>query len=175
MRQYLWPTVLCLILWLLMTAVFPVWWDIRYVPNLLLAGILVLAVTDISFRWFWWAVLAGAVLDVEASLLFGSYALMLPLLYIGVRMTFLKLVPADRIYLALPGAYIAASAFLAIWVSVYGLLARQVGWPIEPIPVYTSLGAWVVSVATGAILTLVIYTAWLEVLHRVDRPLRLRR
>jgi hypothetical protein len=58
-----------------MTAVLPVWLDVRYVPNLLLAGILVLAVTDISFKWFLWAVLAGFILDLESSLLFGSYAL----------------------------------------------------------------------------------------------------
>jgi hypothetical protein len=175
MRHYLWPTILCFILWLLMTAVLPVWLDVRYVPNLLLAGILVLAVTDISFKWFLWAVLAGFILDLESSLLFGSYALILPLIYMVARGLFLRLVPADRIYIALPATYVGASAVLALWVSVYGILARQIGWPIEPIPAYTGFGVWLVSVVVGAALTLIVYTIWLEILHRVDRPLRLRR
>ena len=77
--------------------------------------------------------------------------------------------------MALPLAYIVSELMLTLWIYVVGLFATVIGWPIAPLfslrgGVYTIL-----SLIVGGVLSVVIYVIWLEITHRFDKPLRLRR
>jgi hypothetical protein len=175
MKSIFWPILLFVTLWIIMIAVLPVWVDGRYVPNLILAGTLVLAVTYFDGRTLLVVSLFGLFLDIHSSLLMGSYALALPFLCWITHFSFTHFIPSDRIYIALPLTYVVTELILKLWVYVVGLFAAVVGWPIAPLfslrgGVYTLL-----SLLVGGVLSVGIYLLWLEITHRFDKPLRLRR
>lgn len=175
MKSILWPTILLITLWTIMVAVLPAWMSPQYVPNLILAGVLVLAVADLDSRVLGLVALFGFFLDVHSSLLIGSYAIALPLLYIVVHFVFKHFVPSDHIYFALPTAYIVTELALKVWLYIAGLFASVVGWPITPLFSVRNGGYIVLSLFAGGVLCFGVYIVWLEVTHRFDKPLRLRR
>lgn len=175
MRSIFWPIALFIILEIVMQAVLAVWLPVQFVPNLLTAGVLILALAHVPAQsWFWIAVCAGALIDMQSSLLFGSYMLGFGMVYLGVQSIFPRFVPAERVYVALPAAYVVSSIFLLAWVLLIGRFASLLGWPIVPTFSLAAGGPWVFSVIAGAVSTLVVYILWLEILHQFDRPLRLK-
>ncbi len=175
MKSILWPILLLIALWVIMTAVFPVWMSGRYVPNLVLAGVLVLGLTHFDGRTLVLSAVFGLFLDIHSSLLIGSYALALPFLFWLIHAAYARFVPSDHMYIALPATYVVSELMLKVWLSVVGLFAVVLGWPIGPLfslngAVYTML-----SLVVGGVLTVVVYVVWLEITHRFDKPLRLRR
>lgn len=175
MKSIIWPTILLLTLWVVMVAVLPAWINLRYVPNLILAGVLVLAITDLDSRVLGLVAIFGFFLDVQSSLLIGSYAVGLPVLYMAVHFSFKHFVPSDRIYIALPASYILTELILKVWLYLVGFLASVVGWPVVPLFSLRGGGYTVLSLLIGGLMSFGIYIVWLEVTHRFDKPLRLRR
>lgn len=175
MRSFFWPIILLLVLWVLMVYVLPSWVAVQYVPNLVLTGLLVLAITDANFRFYWLAFVVGFLLDVYTSLLIGSFALSLPFVYLIVRYAYKEFIPADKIYVALPITSLIIHILLKFWIVGVGFIGYNIGWPVRPVVTIRSLVAVGVAGVLAAIASLVIYLIWLEVLHRFDRPLRLRR
>lgn len=175
MKSILWPTLLLITLWVIMTAILPGWMSARYVPNLILAGVLVLAVTHFDGRTIVLTAVFGLFLDIHSSLLMGSYTLAFPLLYWLTHFIFVRFVPSDRMNVALPVTYMITELLLKGWVYGIGLLATLVGWPIQPL--FTLHGGLYsfFSLVMGGVLSVAIYVVWLEITHRFDKPLRLRR
>jgi hypothetical protein len=167
--------ILMLALWLLMTAVLPAWLDVRFIPNLVLAGALVLAVANPDQRGLLVVAVLGLILDMQGSLVIGSFTIGLCLLYASVQALFRRFVPADRVYLALPLTFIASHILLGLWIFVIGLAASNAQWPVQPQFAVHATPAYLVTLLIGAVLTLGIYLLWLEVMQRAERPLRLHR
>ncbi len=175
MKSYFWPLLLLFVLWLAMTAVLPIWASHPWVPNLLLAGVLTLAVTDVALRWRWIIPLAGLMLDIHTGLLIGSFTIGFSFVYILAEYIFRKFIPASRFYFALPLAFFISRILLELWNMVLGFFAYNLGWPVQIIPLWYAPASKVLALIIGALGTVVLYVVWLEVLHRFDRPIRLRR
>lgn len=174
MRTFLWPTILITVLWLCMVAVLPAWVPAQYVPNIVLAGLLVLAITDTELKFYPVACLVGIFMDVQTGLLFGSFALGYGLVYIGSRAAFKRFVPADRALVFLPLAVVLAKLFLGTWLFFIGFFAGSLGFAIVPHYATQNISAYVITAVVEAGLALVIYVLWLETMHRFSRPLRMR-
>lgn len=175
MKSILWPILLFVTLWIIMTAVLPAWIGVRYVPNLILAAALVLAITYFDGRTLLVVSVFGLFLDIHSSLLIGSYALALPFLYWITHFSFAHFIPSDHIYIALPLTYIATELLLKLWIYAVGLFAIVVGWPVAPLFSLRGGAYTILSLVAGGVLSVVIYLIWLEITHRFDKPLRLRR
>lgn len=168
------PALLLSGAWLLQTAVLSVWFGAAYAPNVVLCVLLVFAVTDSELRFFWLAAFASLVLDVQNRLVIGSFTFGIPLCYLIVAAASRHLLRSDRIYVSLPILYLAIRLFLHVWIFAVGFVAGFLGWELRPLFSFRQEFAWVWSSIVGAGLTVVIYFVWLEVLHRAERPIRLR-
>lgn len=172
----LYPSIILMfLLWLVMTVLLPAWFGARFIPNLVLVGVLVMAVTESDWRGLVLAAMFGLVLDAQSNLLVGSYTLGLCLLYFSTRGLFSRFVPTDRVYLALPIGYVVSQVLLQLWILVVGMLARNMGWQVNPLLRAHVSPIYLVTLAIGGIFTLVLYIVWLEFFQRVERPLRLKR
>lgn len=175
MRSTFWPLLFLLCLWLVMTSSLPVLVDTSFVPNLILAGAIVFAATDIEAKWVILVGVFGLLLDIQSSLLVGSFCLGLVGLYILVRYIFMYIVPSSRVQVALPLVYIGASILLQAWLWLFGVFAGKIGWPVWPASIVFVMHLnWWVTALMGGILTLLLYVLWLEILHRIDRPIRIK-
>ncbi len=173
MRPYFWPLLFLTFIWLLNIAVLPVFLQVNFVPNLVLAGIVVLAITDVETRWIWLAAFFGLLLDAQSSVLYGSFTLGLVSIYLMVKYIFIIIVPSSHIHLAIPFAYIVGNLVLQVWIWILGIFAGKLGWPVWP-SIYdlAHLRWWMASVVGGGF-ALLFYIVWLEILHRLKRPIRM--
>lgn len=173
-RSVLLPSIILLCAWVLQAAVFGVWFGAAYAPNMVLCVLLVYAVTDAELRYFWLAVLAAVFLDIQNRLVVGSFAIGIPLAYVFAAAISRQVLRSDRIYVTLPVLYLGVRLFLHAWIFLVGYFAGLLGYDLRPIFSIRQELAWLWSSLVGAGLTMVVYFFWLELLHRIDRPLRLR-
>ncbi len=174
MRPYYLPTVILLCLWLVQIAIFPVFFASPLAPNLFLCALLVFAVTDFDLRYFWLSIGAAIILDVQNRLVIGSFALSVPLLYILAASASKQFLRGDRMYVVVPALYMVGRFIIHIWVYFVGYFASILGWDTPPLFSFRQELAWVWGTLAGAVLTVIFYFIWLELLHRTDKPLRLR-
>ncbi len=168
------PGIILLGAWVLQSAVFGTWFGAAYAPNLVLCVLLVYAVTDTELRYFWLAVLAAVFLDVQNRLIVGSFAIGIPLAYMFAAAISRQVLRSDRIYVTLPVLYLGVRLFLHAWIFLVGYIAGLLGYELRPIFSFHQELAWMWSSLVGAGFTMVVYFFWLELLHRIDRPIRLR-
>ena len=156
-----------------MVVVLPTFVQTHFVPNLILAGVIVLAITDAEARWILLVAIFGLLLDLESSLLFGSFGLGLVGVYLLVRYIFMHIVPSSRVHLAIPLIYLGSSIILWVWLWLFGVFAGKLGWPIGlSISLIAHISWWLVA-CLGGFCTLLLYILWLEILHRIDKPIRM--
>lgn len=163
------------ILWLCTAVVLPAWVGVLWIPRLVLAGVLVLAVTDNEFKWQWCAPAAGLIFDFSTGVLPGTYMIGFSIIYILARASFYRIVPSDKIIPALGVAFVLATLLLGVWMSVVGVLATALGYSILPTSLWRMPRAELIRTGVGAILTVGVYLIWLEFVHMFSRPIRLRR
>ncbi len=173
MRTIFWPLLFLSVLWLIMVVGLPTFVQTHFVPNLILAGVIVLATTDAEARWILLVAVFGLLLDLESSLLFGSFGLGLVGMYLLVRYIFMHIVPSSRVYTAIPLVYVGANIILQVWLWLFGMFASKLGWPIWPgLSLLSHISWWILS-CIGGFCTLLLYVLWLEILHRIDKPIRM--
>lgn len=166
--------MLC-VLWLCTAVVLPAWFGVVWIPRLVLSGLLVLAATDIEFKWHWCAPAAGLVYDFSTGALPGTYMIGFSVIYILVRVSFFRIVPSDKIIPSLGLAFILATILLGMWMYFIGFVATALGYPIIPIHIWNMPIPELVRAGIGALTTVGIYLIWLEFLHTFSKPIRLRR
>lgn len=163
------------VLWLCTAVVLSSWVGVLWVPRLVLAGILVLAVTDNEFKWQWCAPVAGLVFDFSSGVLPGAYMIGFSIIYILVRVSFYRIVPSDKILPALGVTFVLATLLLGLWISAVGVLAAALGYSILPTSVWHMPQTELIRTGMGAVATIGIYLIWLEFVHMFSKPIRLRR
>lgn len=174
MRSIFWPTIFLLVLCILWGTALPIWLEPVFIPNLLLGGLMVLAMTDADADWFLLAPLFGLWLDFQSNVLIGSYSVGFLGIYLVTRYLFRHIVPSSRIHFAIPITFIFGSGVLQAWLWLYGVFASKLGWPIVPsLSMFTHFTWWVVC-GLGSALAVLMYIFWLEIMHRFDRPIRMR-
>lgn len=174
MRSLFWPAGLLICLGVLTEHVLAVWFPPSYVPNLLFAGVLVLALSDDRRSTFWLVAATGAYMDLATGLLFGTYTLGFTFLYAAAQFVFFRFVPSEQIYVALPAAYVVGSVILLAWVFCMGAVASLLGWPITPSLSLAQFSSRFFGAVLGAVLSLGIYVVWLELLHRTGKSVRFK-
>lgn len=163
------------VLWLCTAVVLPAWMDVLWIPRLVLAGVLVLAVTDNEFKWQWCAPIVGLVFDFSTGVLPGTYMIGFSIIYILARVSFYRIVPSDKILPALGVTFVLATLLLGVWTSVVGALATAFGYPIVPTSIWRIPQTELIRTGLGAIASVGIYLMWLEFVHMFSKPIRLRR
>lgn len=163
------------VLWLCTAVILPAWFDVLWVPRLVLSGLLVLAVTDSDFKWQWCAPFAGLVFDLSTGALPGTYMIGFCIIYILVRVSFFRVIPSDKTLPALALAFALATVFLGLWISLVGMLTAALGYPVIPTNMWYMPLLELTRTGVGMVLTVCIYLVWLEFLHMFSRPIRLRR
>lgn len=175
MRSIWWPVSLLLVLWLCATVILPAWFGTLWVPRLVLAGLVVLAVTDIEFKWYWCAPAAGLVYDITTGVLPGTYMVAFAFLYIFVRTIFFRVVPSDKIVPAVGVAFIVATVLLGVWLGLVSAIAIAFNYPIVPMSTWSVFKMEFARTLIGAAAAIGIYLIWLEFIHMFSKPIRLRR
>lgn len=173
-RTFLLPSIMLVGAWMLQSTVLTVWFGAAYAPNVVLSVLLVFAVTDAELRYFWLAVLAAVCLDIQNRLVIGSFTIGIPLGYVCAAAVSRQILRSDRIYVSLPVLYLVVRLFLHAWIYFVGFIAGFMGYELRPLFSFQQEFAWVWSSLLGAGATMLMYFVWLELQHRIDRPLRLR-
>ncbi|MBP9686712.1 MAG: hypothetical protein KBD66_02850 [Candidatus Doudnabacteria bacterium] len=173
-RSFFVPILMLVCAWVLQVTVLAAWFGAAYAPNLVLCVLLVFAVTDADLRYFWLSVVTALFLDLQNRLVIGSFSLAVPLCYVFVAALSRQILRSDRIYITLPVLYFVVRLFLHGWIYFVGFVAGFMGYELRPLFSFRQEFVWVGSSIVGAGLTVVVYFFWLELLHRLDRPIRLR-
>lgn len=163
------------ILWLLQAAVFPVFVQSYLVPRLVLAGLVVLAVSEERWSVPWMVLVVGVWMDLVSGQLVGAYTVGLLTLYYVLHKLQESVLPTSYRYLAVVGLSMLLSLLLDLWIVAYSWLGGKFGWQIVAGNYFTlQLNTGWRLFLTGAI-SFFLYLFWQELSHRLSRPLRMRR
>ncbi len=170
MKKY--PEIIFLgALWLCEAAVFPVIFSPLSMPRLILAGLVVLAMSDESQEFFLPILLVGLWLDNATGLLFGSHTFALVFFYEFLRYAQKNYFPSSYRYFQVIAISVLFSILMDVWIWGYGLLASKLGWIVSLHDFFGLQLASSLRLFTTGVLAFVLYVIWQEISHFFHRPI----
>jgi hypothetical protein len=158
-----------------MALVLPVWFEPRFIPPLVLMGVVVLATVEGAASWQWVVAFFGLLTDVWSGTVLATYLLSYSVLYVALRLLYIKIIPSDRQLFSLPFVFIGSMLIIHAWAWVVGEVASLLGWHGVVVPFWHIWQAQLLRSVIGMVLIMGVYIIWQELLHRVSPPIRLKR
>ncbi len=158
-------------LWLIEIALLPAFLPGNLTPRLVLAGLIVLAMSEEQRGVWWLAVLLGLWFDLTSGLLVGSYTLAFFFGYEVLRYGYIHYFPSSyRIWLVVIFSW-CFGVLLDFWIYIYGFVAARFGWPITVEHFFALEAASWIKMFVTAGCSFLAYFTWQEFNHWLFRPI----